>query len=36
MATEPDPVTFGAIKDGALPLAVLVHGFPDTPTRGGI
>jgi pimeloyl-ACP methyl ester carboxylesterase len=31
MATEPDPVTFGAIKDEALPLAVLVHGFPDTP-----
>lgn len=27
----PDPVTFGDIDDPALPLAVLVHGFPDTP-----
>lgn len=26
-----DPLTFGDIRDAALPLAVLVHGFPDTP-----
>jgi len=25
------PLTFGAIEDANLPLAVLVHGFPDTP-----
>lgn len=29
--TPPPPLTFGAIEDAALPLAVLVHGFPDTP-----
>jgi len=27
----PEPRTFGAIEDTSLPLAVLVHGFPDTP-----
>jgi pimeloyl-ACP methyl ester carboxylesterase len=26
-----DPLTFGDIEDTTLPLAVLVHGFPDTP-----
>lgn len=26
-----DPLTFGDVDDVALPLAVLVHGFPDTP-----
>jgi pimeloyl-ACP methyl ester carboxylesterase len=25
------PLTFGDIEDATLPLAVLVHGFPDTP-----
>jgi pimeloyl-ACP methyl ester carboxylesterase len=29
--TAPGPLTFGAIEDTARPLAVLVHGFPDTP-----
>lgn len=29
--SAPDPITFGDIDDDALPLAVLVHGFPDTP-----
>ncbi len=29
--TSPSPLTFGDIADSALPLAVLVHGFPDTP-----
>lgn len=29
--SAPDPITFGDIDDLALPLAVLVHGFPDTP-----
>ena len=29
--TTPEPRTFGAIEDTSLPLAVLVHGFPDTP-----
>lgn len=29
--TRPRPLTFGHIEDAALPLAVLVHGFPDTP-----
>jgi len=27
----PQSLTFGNIEDAALPLAVLVHGFPDTP-----
>ena len=31
MAAEAEPVIFGAIDDLTLPLAVLVHGFPDTP-----
>jgi pimeloyl-ACP methyl ester carboxylesterase len=26
-----DPLTFGDVDDVSLPLAVLVHGFPDTP-----
>jgi pimeloyl-ACP methyl ester carboxylesterase len=29
--TRPGPITFGDIEDTTLPLAVLVHGFPDTP-----
>ncbi|RDH76209.1 alpha/beta hydrolase [Mycolicibacterium moriokaense] len=29
--TAPAPRTFGDIGDTSLPLAVLVHGFPDTP-----
>jgi pimeloyl-ACP methyl ester carboxylesterase len=29
--TAPLPHTFGEIEDTSLPLAVLVHGFPDTP-----
>ena len=29
--TAAPPLTFGAIEDISLPLAVLVHGFPDTP-----
>lgn len=29
--TESGPRTFGDIEDASLPLAVLVHGFPDTP-----
>jgi pimeloyl-ACP methyl ester carboxylesterase len=29
--TRPQPETFGDIEDTAKPLAVLVHGFPDTP-----
>ena len=29
--TTPRPLTFGDIEDASLPLAVLVHGFPDTP-----
>ncbi|MFZ3294037.1 alpha/beta fold hydrolase [Mycobacterium sp.] len=29
--TSPPPRTFGAIEDASSPLAVLVHGFPDTP-----
>jgi pimeloyl-ACP methyl ester carboxylesterase len=29
--TRPQPITFGDIEDRAKPLAVLVHGFPDTP-----
>jgi pimeloyl-ACP methyl ester carboxylesterase len=29
--TRPRPLTFGDIEDTTLPLAVLVHGFPDTP-----
>ena len=29
--TRPKPITFGDIEDTAKPLAVLVHGFPDTP-----
>ena len=29
--TKPEPRTFGDIEDTSLPLAVLVHGFPDTP-----
>jgi pimeloyl-ACP methyl ester carboxylesterase len=29
--TAPAPRTFGDIDDTSLPLAVLVHGFPDTP-----
>ena len=29
--TEPQPLTFGDIGDTTVPLAVLVHGFPDTP-----
>jgi pimeloyl-ACP methyl ester carboxylesterase len=28
---RPQPPTFGDIADTSLPLAVLVHGFPDTP-----
>jgi len=28
---SPHPLTFGAIEDPSLPLAVLAHGFPDTP-----
>ena len=31
MVTESGPRTFGDIDDTSLPLAVLVHGFPDTP-----
>lgn len=29
--TSAPPRTFGDIEDASLPLAVLVHGFPDTP-----
>ena len=29
--TEPSPLMFGKIADTSLPLAVLIHGFPDTP-----
>ncbi len=29
--TRPEPRTFGDVADTSLPLAVLVHGFPDTP-----
>ncbi|MGV0050495.1 alpha/beta fold hydrolase [Mycobacterium colombiense] len=29
--TTPEPRAFGDITDTSLPLAVLVHGFPDTP-----
>ena len=29
--TRPQSITFGDVADTALPLAVLVHGFPDTP-----
>jgi pimeloyl-ACP methyl ester carboxylesterase len=29
--TEPQPLSFGDIEDTTVPLAVLVHGFPDTP-----
>ena len=29
--TPPAPLTFGDIEDTSLPLAVLIHGFPDTP-----
>jgi pimeloyl-ACP methyl ester carboxylesterase len=29
--TRPQPETFGDIEDTAKPLAVLVHGFPDSP-----
>ncbi|MGZ8713506.1 MAG: alpha/beta fold hydrolase, partial [Mycobacterium sp.] len=29
--TRPEPLTFGDIADTTKPLAVLVHGFPDTP-----
>ena len=29
--TRPQPETFGDVEDTAKPLAVLVHGFPDTP-----
>lgn len=29
--TRPQPLTFGDVDDDTLPLAVLVHGFPDTP-----
>ena len=29
--TKPEPRTFGDAEDTSLPLAVLVHGFPDTP-----
>ena len=29
--TSPQPLTFGAVDDTSLPLAVLAHGFPDTP-----
>ncbi|MGZ5378576.1 MAG: alpha/beta fold hydrolase [Mycobacterium sp.] len=29
--TRPDSLTFGDIADTTKPLAVLVHGFPDTP-----
>ena len=29
--TRPQPETFGDVDDEAKPLAVLVHGFPDTP-----
>lgn len=29
--TRPAPLVFGDIEDVTLPLAVLVHGFPDTP-----
>jgi len=29
--TRPQPLTFGDIADTTQPLAVLVHGFPDTP-----
>jgi pimeloyl-ACP methyl ester carboxylesterase len=28
---RPEPLTFGDIDDNALPLAIAVHGFPDTP-----
>ena len=28
---KPEPRAFGDIRDTSLPLAVLVHGFPDTP-----
>lgn len=31
MEAGPAPLTFGAIADADKPLAVLVHGFPDTP-----
>jgi len=29
--TRPEPHTFGDIEDTSIPLAVLIHGFPDTP-----
>jgi pimeloyl-ACP methyl ester carboxylesterase len=29
--TSPQALTFGPIEDTSLPLAVLAHGFPDTP-----
>ena len=29
--TTPEPRTFGDVDDTSLPLAILVHGFPDTP-----
>jgi pimeloyl-ACP methyl ester carboxylesterase len=29
--TSPQTLTFGTIEDTSLPLAVLAHGFPDTP-----
>lgn len=29
--TTSEPLTFGDLDDARLPLAVLVHGFPDTP-----
>jgi pimeloyl-ACP methyl ester carboxylesterase len=31
VVTSPQTLTFGAIEDTSLPLAVLAHGFPDTP-----
>jgi pimeloyl-ACP methyl ester carboxylesterase len=31
VVTAPGPLTFDAIEDTSLPLAVLMHGFPDTP-----
>ncbi len=31
MTTSPEYLTFGPIEDETQPLAVLVHGFPDTP-----
>ena len=33
---KPEPLTFGDIDDTSRPLAIAVHGFPDTPYTGGL